>query len=1367
MAKIVNNFIKGRMNKDLDDRLIPQGEYRNSVNTQISKSEGQNVGALENSIGNKILKNADFRTLLGVNTLVSIGVFADETNNRVFIFLTDKTGGSYDPTANHFLMLYDVESENYNILIKGRWLNFAISNPITGVNLLENLLFWTDNRNQPRVINVDTALNDNGFYKNEDLVSVSKYYPYQPIELYRHSANLASSIATPNYETTMYDVTSLSYPDGGSGKVLGAFGAATNLLDLDKGTIDGTIKTGMNVAYVDSITGRIINTSTTVTNVDYQFSATQARITTSANVSPAGNNIVFAFEFNPYYEGDYAGDKDFLKKKFARFAYRFKYNDGEYSIFSPFTQECFIPKQDGYFMYDVENTDGTGAQIPIELTDEEDTFRSTTVEFMENKVDKIILRIPLPSNADDLTSNFNISELDILYKESDGIAVNVIDTIPVSRIVNQSGITGVVNPGAGPATSFTITNLTGTPRIGSIVTDNLGQITDFPTLLSIDSAGTITLSSTQTLAINTVLTFGEANIFEYEYESKKPYKVLPEADLLRTYDKVPVKALSQEIISNRVVYGNFQDKHTPPASLNYNLGVSAKENFSLGLGTAQVDAAGYLAGVTTIPYNPATLVGYLNNGAIITGPGIPSGTTVVSFNPLGTIVTSQTTTGPGVAGNVLNFADPGTVQDTTSIVEYPNHTLKQNRNYQVGVVLSDKYGRQSTVILSSEEGSTSFNNELFKGSTIFSDYIDESVDQRIWPGNSLKILFNEGISPSTANPSTLWPGIYNGDVSSADYNPLGWYSYKIVVKQNEQEYYNVYLPGVMAAYPDDPLKELNKTSHTVLINDNINKVPRDLTEVGPEQRQFRSSVVLHGRVQNLNSSVVTANNSQFYPGSFDDVVSAIATDNDLFDGANQPGFEPATEFYNVASDPLIARINTPSKRFGIQAVIVPATGTGVDGPGPNFSFDINPATISPANGIVSGQTVTGPGIPDNCTVVSNVAGTISINNPSGQLTSTSPGDIITFSPTPFRNGGSTLPTVPRIVNMPQLAVMETDPVTSNLDIYWETSTAGLISELNDAIANDTASAVDFSSFNTSAFTESLAVGGNILSANFTLVDQFNNPISYIATTPAQLQLISVVDNAGNTISIGASNQFELIETPASSGFYNIKFNGVPNPPSPPDALYYRYNTDLTTYTFEFLATINGVGTTIVKSPVTLQNESPVIGGKPCPGNLTWNAGNATFPISGAVVSFKNGSSGLTTQALDMTADFTVVDASGVDYKSSFAISSALISQELDVSFGFNGSETVPDGVYTVVITATDAGAATAQCSFNVTVDNNLCSRYTFNVPASGATINYTGCNGGGPQTQEYLPSSAGPQFKCSETLPTSAQIAVFTDSGSC
>ena len=77
------------MNKDLDDRLIPQGEYRNAVNTQVSKSEGQNVGALENSIGNTLVSNADFKTITGVADIKSIGLFADEINNRVFVFLTN------------------------------------------------------------------------------------------------------------------------------------------------------------------------------------------------------------------------------------------------------------------------------------------------------------------------------------------------------------------------------------------------------------------------------------------------------------------------------------------------------------------------------------------------------------------------------------------------------------------------------------------------------------------------------------------------------------------------------------------------------------------------------------------------------------------------------------------------------------------------------------------------------------------------------------------------------------------------------------------------------------------------------------------------------------------------------------------------------------------------------------------------------------------------------------------------------------------------------------------------------------------------------------------------------------------------------
>jgi hypothetical protein len=41
--------------------------------------------------------------------------------------------------------------------VQGEFLNFSTTNRIVGINLIENLLFWTDNRNQPRKINVELS----------------------------------------------------------------------------------------------------------------------------------------------------------------------------------------------------------------------------------------------------------------------------------------------------------------------------------------------------------------------------------------------------------------------------------------------------------------------------------------------------------------------------------------------------------------------------------------------------------------------------------------------------------------------------------------------------------------------------------------------------------------------------------------------------------------------------------------------------------------------------------------------------------------------------------------------------------------------------------------------------------------------------------------------------------------------------------------------------------------------------------------------------------------------------------------------------------------------------------------------------------
>ena len=48
------------MNKGLDERLIPDGQYRDALNVEVSASEGAGVGALENIKGNTNVSNQTF-----------------------------------------------------------------------------------------------------------------------------------------------------------------------------------------------------------------------------------------------------------------------------------------------------------------------------------------------------------------------------------------------------------------------------------------------------------------------------------------------------------------------------------------------------------------------------------------------------------------------------------------------------------------------------------------------------------------------------------------------------------------------------------------------------------------------------------------------------------------------------------------------------------------------------------------------------------------------------------------------------------------------------------------------------------------------------------------------------------------------------------------------------------------------------------------------------------------------------------------------------------------------------------------------------------------------------------------------------------
>ena len=64
MAEFLHTFRGGKMNKDQDERLIPEGQYRDALNLEISTSEGSDTGALQNIKGNTEVLNKTYNPSL-------------------------------------------------------------------------------------------------------------------------------------------------------------------------------------------------------------------------------------------------------------------------------------------------------------------------------------------------------------------------------------------------------------------------------------------------------------------------------------------------------------------------------------------------------------------------------------------------------------------------------------------------------------------------------------------------------------------------------------------------------------------------------------------------------------------------------------------------------------------------------------------------------------------------------------------------------------------------------------------------------------------------------------------------------------------------------------------------------------------------------------------------------------------------------------------------------------------------------------------------------------------------------------------------------------------------------------------------------
>ena len=593
MPEMKNNFQGGKMNKDLDERLVPSGEYRDALNVEIATTDSSDLGTLRTLKGNLLLGGTWQGTAGVPESGTCVGSISDDKNDKLYFMIAGEDTDfiiEYDySTQLFFPVCVDNHTANAH-----RALNFNKDFLITGVNIIEDLLFWTDNNSEPKRINItrgkafgatlsaanyytthtnlmvkdvsagaapNTFVNSGKLIEEEHLTVIRKGPPAAPVlemldtlstddwdgdddlggaELRREVSSLGGSwLDSSSGEFVDSIVISVSPdPDGDTGYQAGTDFSAGDILNVYQSD-DRTIKVRVKV-----ISGGSIGYTCEILSGNKDIESALLNLTVELEQRDA------LFQF-----------------KFPRFACRYKYEDGEYSAFSPFTEPAFLP---GPFNY-----------VPKE---------GYNLGMLNN-----LRKLAIKDFVHDRQIPDDVVAIDILYKESNSTNIYSVKTIK-KREYNAS-------------------------------------VWNEWNALSSDSSWNPALNNFN----NT-----KARVTGYmPITTEMIHAVLPANQLLRPWDNVPRKALAQEVIGNRLVYGNYLQ--------NYNL-----ENLDL------------------FPAQSSIKVD-LQAGVLSTGVGAVSPEEIHA----------------GLKRH-LDY--------------YPAKSLKSLRTYQIGVVYLDQYGRETPVFSEDKRG---------------------------------------------------------------------------------------------------------------------------------------------------------------------------------------------------------------------------------------------------------------------------------------------------------------------------------------------------------------------------------------------------------------------------------------------------------------------------------------------------------------------------------------------------------------------------------------------------------------------------------------------------------------------------------------
>ena len=499
MSELLHTFVTGKMNKDYDDRLVPNGEYRDALNLEITDSDGSNIGALQNIRGNIELTNKSYNISTGVFTPwaagyidelvnpICIGRIVDNTTEKLYWLIASdgiSAIAEYDQTKD---LVIPILVDTQNIL------NFSKDYLITGINIIEGLLFFTDYQTEPKTLDINAfrALNTTSFLTHTQIygrnfveadITVIKKSP-----LAAPSLTLAASIiggpgtgVDPVY--TSYNIIgkqNFTYvPDPINEPSV--YVSMPPFAEVQAGTPQYPIPIGSGVTGIVSIvvnqapTGWAIDSviklkGSAVNDFNQTFEYEVRLLITSifgtavtAKILSISQNILIFGSGPIIWECLLEEKQPMFEFKFPRFSYRWKYKNNEFSCISPFTTPAFLGGKFKYLSSDGYNTGMVNNARLISL----------------NNID---------------WGDESVVEIEILYKESDSAPIYKVDSLK-DRLI----------------TSFNITS----EIIGAM---------------------------------------------------------LEPIQLLRPWDNVPRKAKAQEIIGNRLMYGNYYQNYNMNGNVNLSL----------------------------------------------------------------------------------------------------------------------------------------------------------------------------------------------------------------------------------------------------------------------------------------------------------------------------------------------------------------------------------------------------------------------------------------------------------------------------------------------------------------------------------------------------------------------------------------------------------------------------------------------------------------------------------------------------------------------------------------------------------------------------------------------------------------------------